>query len=319
MYASGPDTRAFEALADYGLHVVALGDQVGQRQLAGAHQGVVVGPGDGLRGGGRCLGDRPGHAAAQRQAQHRPACGPRHDPAHTLARDAAQAVGKQIGLSREDEPAPVITGRELHEMEDDPLRSTMAENDSMIFSRVDPEDKLRIVTLLEDHGEVVAVTGDGVNDAPALKRADIGVAMGRIGTDVAKEASELVLLDDSFPTLVEAVREGRTIYANLKKTVLELGGSDPYLILEDADVEGAAEACAASSSAPSWAASASHCRNRPSTCRASVGVNPACSTSRRANWLRTLSSGKASSATTEIRSRLSFWLMHPLIMTMKSS
>ena len=158
----------------------------------------------------------------------------------------AQAVGKEIGLS---EPANggaegpgngdaerakgedgvgtrtraqerVITGQELKDLSDEELSTAMAESESLIFSRVDPEDKLRIVKLLEEQGEVVAVTGDGVNDAPALKRADIGVAMGRIGTDVAKEASELVLLDDSFPTLVHAVREGRTIYANLRKTVL---------------------------------------------------------------------------------------------------
>jgi Ca2+-transporting ATPase len=132
----------------------------------------------------------------------------------------AQAVGREIGLAEEGVVAPVITGQELHAMSDSALTSAMEENDAMIFSRVDPEDKLRIVKLLGAQHEVVAVTGDGVNDAPALKRADIGVAMGKIGTDVAKEASELVLLDDSFPTLVEAVREGRTIYENLKKTVL---------------------------------------------------------------------------------------------------
>lgn len=132
----------------------------------------------------------------------------------------AQAIGMEIGLSDSGDPSPVITGRELKGMDDDKLIDTMRNNNSLIFSRVDPEDKLRIVELLERSGEVVAVTGDGVNDAPALKKADIGVAMGRIGTDVAKEASELVLLDDSFPTLVDAVREGRTIYNNLRKTVL---------------------------------------------------------------------------------------------------
>jgi Ca2+-transporting ATPase len=132
----------------------------------------------------------------------------------------AQAIGREIGLSGSEHPSPVITGSELKSMKDDDLSGVMSKEESIIFSRVDPEDKLRIVELLGKNGEVVAVTGDGVNDAPALRKADIGVAMGRIGTDVAKEASELVLLDDSFPTLVEAVKEGRTIYRNLRKTVL---------------------------------------------------------------------------------------------------
>jgi Ca2+-transporting ATPase len=131
----------------------------------------------------------------------------------------ARAVGRQIGLSASGDP-PVHTGMELAKMSDEELTEVLLSTNAMIFSRVDPEHKLRIVKLLEERGEVVAVTGDGVNDAPALKRAAIGVAMGRTGTDVSKEAAELVLLDDSFPTLVSAVREGRTIYDNLKKTVL---------------------------------------------------------------------------------------------------
>lgn len=132
----------------------------------------------------------------------------------------AQAVGKQISLSRSDKDVMVITGEELSNMPDEKLKRIMEENESLIFSRVSPEDKLRIVKTLKGQGEIVAVTGDGVNDAPALKSAHIGVAMGRIGTDVAKEASELILLDDSFSTLVYAIREGRTIYNNLKKTII---------------------------------------------------------------------------------------------------
>ncbi len=131
----------------------------------------------------------------------------------------AKAVGREIGLCRSGEP-PVYTGEQLEDMGDEELTRILMMDDSVIFSRVSPAHKLRIVNILEDQDEVVAVTGDGVNDAPALKRADIGVAMGITGTDVAKEAAELILLDDSFPTLVEAIKEGRTIYSNLKKTVL---------------------------------------------------------------------------------------------------
>ncbi|MGM0628110.1 MAG: cation-translocating P-type ATPase [Candidatus Fermentibacterota bacterium] len=131
----------------------------------------------------------------------------------------ARAVGREIGLSRDGDPE-VHTGLELSKMDDGELGGILSSGRSLIFSRVNPGHKLRIVKLLQDQGEVVAVTGDGVNDAPALKRAAIGVAMGQTGTDVAKEAARLVLLDDSFPTLVDAVREGRTIYGNLRKTVL---------------------------------------------------------------------------------------------------
>ncbi len=131
----------------------------------------------------------------------------------------ARAVGKEIELSGDKEPL-VVTGGELEDMDDKELLEILRKDESIIFSRVDPKDKLRVVQLLEEDKQIVAVTGDGVNDAPALKRAHIGVAMGKTGSDVAKEASQLVLLDDSFPTLVSAVREGRTIYNNLRKTVL---------------------------------------------------------------------------------------------------
>lgn len=132
----------------------------------------------------------------------------------------AQAVGREIGLSPTGREVDIITGKELHGMSEEELTRALEGMEPLIFSRVDPADKLRVVKELEAQEKVVAVTGDGVNDAPALKRADIGVAMGQTGTDVAKEASELVLLDDSFPTLVYAIEDGRTIYNNLKKTVL---------------------------------------------------------------------------------------------------
>jgi P-type Ca2+ transporter type 2C len=126
----------------------------------------------------------------------------------------AQHVAEQIGLEPSDR---FITGPELDGMSDEELASLI--EDVHIFARVVPEQKLRIVDALKANGEVVAMTGDGVNDAPALKSADIGIAMGGHGTDVAREAAALVLLDDDFSSIVESVRLGRRIYDNLKKAM----------------------------------------------------------------------------------------------------
>lgn len=131
----------------------------------------------------------------------------------------AEAIARQAGLAPPGKELVVISGEQLSTMSDaEVLKHTVA--GSTIFSRVSPEDKMRIVGLAKKNGHVIAVTGDGINDAPALKRADIGVAMGVTGTDVAKQSSEVILLDDSFSTLVRAIREGRTIFANIKKGVL---------------------------------------------------------------------------------------------------
>lgn len=131
-------------------------------------------------------------------------------------KETAKAIGKSIGLIQKDGVEPV-TGMELDEMSDEQLIACL--KDTNIFARVSPSHKLRIVNSLKDSKEIVAMTGDGVNDAPALKRADIGIAMGITGTDVAKEASEMVLVDDNFSNIVDAVFEGRVIYDNMKKFI----------------------------------------------------------------------------------------------------
>lgn len=132
----------------------------------------------------------------------------------------AEAVAKYIGLEKDGNAVTHVSGDQLKSMSDSDLMQQLEKPWSIIFSRTSPEDKLRIVSLLKKDHNVVAVTGDGINDAPALKKADIGVAMGKIGSDVAKESSEIILLDDSFTTLVYTIREGRIIFQNLRKTIL---------------------------------------------------------------------------------------------------
>jgi sodium/potassium-transporting ATPase subunit alpha len=137
----------------------------------------------------------------------------------------AASIGKQIGLGR-SAPLQAYTGAQVSEMDDDKLRGILARGET-IFARVAPEHKLRIVSLLKAMGEIVAVTGDGVNDAPALKRADIGVAMGLRGNDVAKEAAHMILTDDNFSSIVAAIEEGRAIFENIKRFMAYIFNSNP--------------------------------------------------------------------------------------------
>jgi sodium/potassium-transporting ATPase subunit alpha len=143
----------------------------------------------------------------------------------------AVAIAREIGLVR-GEPV-VVEGSEFVTMNDRDLREKLSAKE-IIFARMTPKHKMRVVSILKEEGERVAVTGDGVNDAPALKKADIGIAMGILGTDVAKEASDMILLDDNFATIVNAVEEGRAVYENIRKFITYIFASNipeavPYL------------------------------------------------------------------------------------------
>ena len=127
----------------------------------------------------------------------------------------AMVVARQAGIAGDGEEA--VTGAQLDTLDDEALERYLAERQPSVFARVAPEQKLRLVQAFKGLGSVVAVTGDGVNDAPALKAADIGIAMGKRGTDVAREAADMVLLDDNFATIVAAIEEGRGVYANIRK------------------------------------------------------------------------------------------------------
>jgi P-type Ca2+ transporter type 2C len=127
----------------------------------------------------------------------------------------AESIARRVGIIAPRAPVRIINGDELDALDEAALRVALTA--PVIFARSTPSQKLRVVTALQDLGEVVAVTGDGVNDAPALKRADIGVAMGASGTDVAREAADIVLLDDDFASIVAAIEEGRAVYANVRR------------------------------------------------------------------------------------------------------
>src|SRR5690606_26775952 len=137
------------------------------------------------------------------------------------------AIARQLGILTEGGLA--VEGRELDRMGESELQEKVNRID--VYARVSPEHKLRIVKALQKEGHVAAMTGDGVDDAPAIKAADIGIAMGMTGTDVSKEASSLVLADDNFATIVAAVEEGRSIYDNIRKFISYLLASNVGEIL----------------------------------------------------------------------------------------
>lgn len=135
----------------------------------------------------------------------------------------AESIAKRIGIVRGEHPR-IVAGVELEKMSDEELKTVLKEE--VIFARVAPEQKYQVVVALQELGHIVAVTGDGVNDSPALKKADIGVAMGISGTDVAKEAAEMILTDDNFASIVKAIQEGRAVYSNIRKFLLYIFNSN---------------------------------------------------------------------------------------------
>lgn len=135
----------------------------------------------------------------------------------------AESIAKRIGIVKGEHPR-IISGMELENISDEELKKAL--KDEVIFARVAPEQKYRVVSNLQEMGHIVAVTGDGVNDSPALKKADIGVAMGISGTDVAKEAADMILTDDNFASIVRAIEEGRAVYNNIRKFILYILNSN---------------------------------------------------------------------------------------------
>lgn len=197
-----------------GLRVLAVARRR-PRRLGGARQ---------PRGGGAravpSRSRRPVRPPAAGGRRRRRRLSPRRAPDSRRHRGLRAHGGEDrpgVGIAREG--APVVTGEELEDMTEDELDALLRDGGDVVFARSSPEAKLRIAESLLAEGHVVAMTGDGVSDAPALRRADIGVAMGRSGTDVAREASTMVLTDDNFSTIVAAVAAGRRVFQNVRKFV----------------------------------------------------------------------------------------------------
>jgi calcium-translocating P-type ATPase len=207
--------EALRKAADTGLRLLAIArlqdapalDQPGMLECSAAKAPLVL-----LGVVGIMDPPRPEVAQAVRQCRH---AGIRIKMITGDHAATALAIARQIDL---DDHLQVVTGAELAKMDEATFQKTAKE--AQVFARTTPQDKLRLVEALQKQGEIVAMTGDGVNDAPALEKADVGIAMGLRGTEVAKEAAEMVVLDDHFESIAKAVREGRTVFDNLRKAVL---------------------------------------------------------------------------------------------------
>ena len=209
-------TTANDQLAASGLRVLA----VARRQLATGHPAMPDAEAELTLLGLVAMSDPPRPEVVDAVA----ACRRAGIRVYMITGDyglTAEAIARRVGIVSEG-PVRIVTGSDLDVMDDEKLADITLDTEQLLFARARPEHKMRIVVALERRGEVVAVTGDGVNDAPALKRASIGVSMGEGGTDVARAASVMILLDDSFASIAAAVELGRTVYNNIRKFLIYL-------------------------------------------------------------------------------------------------